>query len=271
MARVLPSQAVGFIVAAFPWVEVPDQQKKTVVGIVQKAQVAALVDLVDEIPGELLVLEDSDYVGFRVVLSELRSMLVEWERYNRLGGAPGLRGGDLYDGYNPVAYLYHLLRKCPDEVAAADEHGLEFVLEPDLRRGILVDLGAIQRSLSNSEWKAATVLAGSVIEALLLDTLLSLDGQHKDVAKRAADDIGKPAPADYNDWGLAQYIAGAKAVDLITATTAASCKLAKDFRHLIHPGRELRLATPCNRGTAYIAVGALERVMSDLSQQPAGE
>ena len=141
------------------------------------------------------------------------------------------------------------------------------MLEPDLRRGILVDLGAIQRALSNSEWKAATVLAGSVIEALLLDRLLALNDPQKKVAKKAAEGIRKPAPTDLQQWSLAQYIAGAKAVDLISDATADSCKLAKDFRNLIHPGRELRLATPCTRGTAYVARGALDHVMGDISQQ----
>ncbi len=51
MARVLPSQAVGFIVSAFPWVEVPAERKKTAVGLAQQAQVTALLDLVDAIPG----------------------------------------------------------------------------------------------------------------------------------------------------------------------------------------------------------------------------
>ena len=267
MARVLPSQAVTFIVSAFPWVEEPSR-RNTKVGHAQKAHVAALLDLVDAIPEDLLVLGDSDYVGFRVVLSELRSILAGWERLDPRGSALPLGPGGVVGDGNPVAYLWRLLRKCPDEVAAPDEHGLEFVLKPDLRMGILVDLGAIQRGLSNSEWKAATVLSGSVIEALLLDTLLALDGPQQVMAKQAADGIGeKSAPTDFQKWSLAQYIAGAKAVDLITATTAASCMLAKDFRNLIHPGRALRLATPCTRGTAYMALGALDHVMGDLSRQ----
>ena len=244
MARVLPSQAVAFIVSAFPWVEDPSQRKKAKVGHFQKAHVAALLDLVEAIPEELLVLEDSDYVGFRIVLSECRSILAGWERLDVRASAQTLgSGGVVGDGDNPVAYLCWLLRKCPDEVAATDEHGLEFVLESDLRKGILVDLGAIRRGLSNSEWKAATVLSGSVIEALLLDTLLALDEPQRALAKAAADGTArKSAPTDFKDWVLAEYIAGAKAVDLITKTTATACGLAKDFRNLIHPGRELRLS-----------------------------
>ena len=269
MARVLPSQAVAFIVSAFPWVdEDPLQRRRTKVGHAQKAHLAALLDLVDAIPDELLVLRDSDYVGFRVVLSEIRSVLGGWERLDPRGSAAAFQGGGISgDGDHPVAYLYRLLRKCPDEVAAVDEHGLDFVLDPDLLKGILVDLGAIRRGLSNSEWKAVTVLSGSVIEALLLDTLLALNGPQRAQAKAAADGIGgRSAPTDFGDWGLAQYIAGARGVDLISKTTATACGLAKDFRNFIHPGKELRLGTACTRGTAHTATGALDHVMSDLSR-----
>ena len=142
-------------------------------------------------------------------------------------------------------------------------------METDLAKVILMDLGAMQRGLANSEWKAVTVLAGSVIEALLLDTLLAVDDAQQGVAKKAADDLGKSAPTDFQKWTLAQYIAGTKAIELISDTTADSCQLAKDFRNLIHPGRELRLAAPCNRGTAYTAAGALHHVMRDLSRRRA--
>jgi hypothetical protein len=38
----------------------------------------------------------------------------------------------------------------------------------------------------------------------------------------------------------------------------------RDYRNLIHPAKAIREKTICNRGTAYVAVGALEHVISDL-------
>ena len=50
----------------------------------------------------------------------------------------------------------------------------------------------------------------------------------------------------------------------IKAGTATQVRLAKDFRNLIHPGRSIRLATRCDRGTALAATAALEMVVRDL-------
>jgi hypothetical protein len=44
---------------------------------------------------------------------------------------------------------------------------LSFIQHSDLRESIRNDVGAANRALLNCEWKAATVLAGATIEALL--------------------------------------------------------------------------------------------------------
>lgn len=46
--------------------------------------------------------------------------------------------------------------------------GLQFIQDTELRTELRSDLGAIERALSNGEWKAATILAGSSVEVLLL-------------------------------------------------------------------------------------------------------
>jgi hypothetical protein len=60
------------------------------------------------------------------------------------------------------------LAACPDESPAPETRELAFIEDTELRDGLRLDISAINRALSNSEWKAATVLAGSVVEALLL-------------------------------------------------------------------------------------------------------
>jgi hypothetical protein len=52
---------------------------------------------------------------------------------------------------------------------------------------------------------------------------------------------------------------------LITKETEQQCRLAKDFRNLVHPGRAKRLGQACNRATALSAVAAVEHVTVDLS------
>src|SRR5262249_43145879 len=67
------------------------------------------------------------------------------------------------------------------------------------------------------------------------------------------------------DWGLAQLIDVAEALQLIETNTATQARLAKDFRNLIHPGRAQRAREVCDRGTALTALAAAELVVRDLS------
>jgi hypothetical protein len=64
--------------------------------------------------------------------------------------------------------LLTLLAACPDEPFRPDDASLDFIDDTDLRRTLSVDLAAAHRALVHGEWKAATVLAGSVLEALCL-------------------------------------------------------------------------------------------------------
>lgn len=47
-------------------------------------------------------------------------------------------------------------------------------------------------------------------------------------------------------------------------------QLAKDFRNLIHPGREVRKQMRCDRGTAHASFAALNLVISDLERASVG-
>jgi hypothetical protein len=60
---------------------------------------------------------------------------------------------------------------------------------------------------------------------------------------------------------------GAHACDLITDDSKAQATLAQNFRNLIHPGRQARLGEKCDRGTAYAALAAVERVAADLAKK----
>jgi hypothetical protein len=49
-------------------------------------------------------------------------------------------------------------------------------------------------------------------------------------------------------------------------TTAQLKAEARDYRNLIHPAKTIREKVRCDRGTAYVATGALEHVLSDLKR-----
>jgi hypothetical protein len=166
--------------------------------------------------------------------------------------------GDAGDRENPVTVIRRVLATCHDEAPSASSSELMFITDPDFRHALRVDLGAIETALRNGEWKAATVLAGSLVEALLF---WKLDQKPAEVAA-AQNKAKRKAPLE--EWVLGEYIAVAAELNVITATTAIQAKLAKDFRNLIHPGRAIRLGQVCNRGTALSAFAAVEHVIGDL-------
>jgi len=109
-------------------------------------------------------------------------------------------------------------------------------------------------------WKAATVIAGSVAEALLLDALLKRAAE----AQAAGKALEPPVEKKLDSWDLDALTKVAAKLGVIDGGTADACKLARGFRNLIHPGRSRRLEITCDRGTAFIAVAAVDHVIRDL-------
>lgn len=104
----------------------------------------------------------------------------------------------------------------------------------------------------NGEWKAVTVLGGSLLEALLLWSIQKHCGEELTSAlERLPREIGKPRDANRPEtWSLVHYIEVARSLREIDEPAADAARLARDFRNLIHPGREQRPRTKCGRATA---------------------
>jgi hypothetical protein len=161
-----------------------------------------------------------------------------------------------------------VLAKCSDQYPTKATSELLFV-ESGYRDVLRLDISAVDRALSQGEWKAATVLAGSVVEALLLWAIKkkpSSDVQTAISALTTARTITK-VPSDPDRWNLAEYLEVALQLKLIGDATAQQVRLAKDFRNLIHPGRSIREKQDCNRATALSTVSAVEHVFTDLVQR----
>jgi hypothetical protein len=110
---------------------------------------------------------DSHTYGLFVTAKEqIREILKTW-RDNR-SAHQALFGFDLPKLRNPLFIIRDALVNCPDESPSPSTSEPNFISDPDLKMGLRNDIGSVNRALSNGEWKAATVLAGSVIEALLL-------------------------------------------------------------------------------------------------------
>ena len=219
---------------------------------------AALVALLDQVPDRLITLSGGD----RAALIESRAAVAMMMQPR----------GDLaitrvvHRGESPLKIIWRLMRECPDEFPDPKLQLVPFVKDAELRNSINADIGAAHAALANDEFKGATVLAGSAIEALLLWAL-----QDDRIFPKLAALVGVKPPASKADlesfaWGLDTYIKAAAEIGLVDGNGPKALELTKDYRNLIHPGRSKRLSAVCNRGTAHGAIAAPELLIPMLAK-----
>ena len=270
MAAVVPSQVVGLIKQLFPDAArqvANSQAPKMRVESAAAPQVAAIVEMARRIPDHLITLEGEEFAVFITCLTVLETALKTWPTQGStfsIVRVPGL-GDD-----NPITLLIKLLSKCPDQHPAADVAELTFIEDDDLRFALRLDIAEANQALIDGQWKAATVLAGSVVEALLLWKLRQYPLKEIQTALQSAStpqrNLSKADPKELARWGLDLFIPIALAIKAIGPQTAKQAELAQDFRNLIHPGRSERLKQKCNRGTALSAVASVEHLIEEFSK-----
>lgn len=132
----------------------------------------------------------------------------------------------------------------------------DFVTDDGLRNGLEDDLRQLNACLSVGAYKAAQVLAGSILEALLVDHLEGVGYQPKG---------GK----NVVDLTLGELLAGARGKGIIGSTTTDLGSVLKDYRNLIHPGRLFRLQEEVNEHTARISKDLVGIIIRNVAKAKA--
>jgi hypothetical protein len=258
MSRVVPSQIVEFI----DHVARKDEKGWAGLTISDTDVLMTLLDLVREMPHELLPSKGEEYIALMMGLNTLRNGIALWKtrHHEIIVAVPGY-------ARHPFGLIRHLLMQCPDEAPTPATAELLFIPDVALREGLRIDISTANQALANGEWKAATVLADSIIEALLLWAVQQHPrGRYQQALDASITNklCGKPRKPSPEYWALEHYIAVAEELRLIDADTATLTRLAKDFRNFIHPGKTQRLGQVCDRGTALTTLGTVERVVGCL-------
>src|SRR5258708_21539874 len=115
---------------------------------------------------KLMPADANRYAELVSSVAAIRAQVGAWQsrgdEARTVGRLPGL--GDLH----PVVLIHRALVGLPDAVPSAETVTLLFIDDDDdLRASLRQDVSWASSALRNCEWKAATVLADSVIEALL--------------------------------------------------------------------------------------------------------
>ena len=268
MPKVVPSQVVEVIDQVFPSAkdQKDSQQGRFSIDRTYQNEVAAIVELVDCIPTELLTLSPKDYTALQLAVTALKNTIPTWQLRNC--GLERIHG---HGNLNPVTIIRNNLSKCPDEGILKSTSDLAFISVQELRDSLRADISSANQAFQNGEWKAATVLAGATIEALLLYALHSV--QKADPSKISTSisslvsnkTLNKSPGNNLDKWSLHHLIEVAADLKLIKEETENQSRIARDFRNLIHPGVSVRKNIVCNRGTALSALAGLEHTINDLS------
>ena len=268
MPKVVPSQVVEVIDQVFPNAkdQKDTQQGRFSVDKGYQNEVAAIVALVDQIPAELIKLDPKDYTSLQMAIITIKTTLPTWSLRNY--GLERIRG---HGNLNPITIIRNALLKCPDEGVSKSISDLKFISIQELRESLRIDISSANQAFQNGEWKAATVLAGATIEAILLYLLHTVQDSDPNkistsITTLVSNGTLRQSPGNNLDkWVLHPLTEVAANLSLIRVETAVQIRIARDFRNLIHPGVSVRKNITCNRGTALSALAGLEHTINDLS------
>lgn len=130
----------------------------------------------------------------------------------------------------------------------------DYINSTEFRASIISDYEEMQKSAASHSWKSAQVIAGSIVECLLIDYLISTPNP----ARPSKD----PLKMDLSD-----AINICKEEKVISDRTADLCSVIRSYRNLIHPGRMVRLNESLpNQNTCDIAVALIDIIVGEVSK-----
>ena len=134
-----------------------------------------------------------------------------------------------------------------------DVHALfSFISDRKFRSSLANDYEELLKALHSESWKAAHVSAGSVVEALLIDYLVSLD-------------YAKKTGKDALELDLSKAIDACKKEGVLSDRASGLATVIRGYRNLIHPGRVIRLKEIVDKNSAAVAKALVDMVIGEVA------
>jgi len=111
---------------------------------------------------------------------------------------------------------------------------------------------SLSLAMQTGAWKTVQILAGSIIEAMLIDYLISSDTEQKH----------KRSPLEMS---LAEAIAACRQENILTEKAEHLSHVIRSYRNLIHPGRQIRLHEKSDENTAKIVQTLVEIIAEEIA------
>lgn len=128
----------------------------------------------------------------------------------------------------------------------------DFINGEDFRLSLEADYQELNLAMQAKAWKTVHVLAGSIIEAILIDYLVTSEYQKK-------------SSFDPLKMTLAQAISACREENVSSEKTEHLSHVIRSYRNLIHPGRSVRLGEIANEQGAIIAHALIEIIVEEIA------
>lgn len=130
----------------------------------------------------------------------------------------------------------------------------DFVSGDEFRASLESDYQELNACMEVKAWKAVHVLAGSIIETILIDYLVASESNSREQERILR-------------MSLADAITACKSGKILTQKTADLSSVVREYRNLIHPGRSARLNERADENGASIAQKLVEIIVTEVSKR----
>jgi hypothetical protein len=136
----------------------------------------------------------------------------------------------------------------------------DFVQDPLLQDQLAKDWDEAQRVHQVKAWKSCVILCGGILEGMLLDVL------KRDELQTAYQKLkGKSLP-DLNSCYLVNLVEIAKELGLLSKSVGYLGHSLREFRNLVHPGKQVRERINFTQEEAEIAFNIIKVCLRELSK-----
>src|SRR5437773_10981006 len=103
-------------------------------------EIAAVLQMAEQIPAELIVLNEAKYAEFQYGVAAASTALDIWKTR---GDCWTLHPASQFRNLNPIKLIYDALALCPDEFPAPATAELAFITDAVFRNNLRLDLSGI--------------------------------------------------------------------------------------------------------------------------------
>lgn len=130
----------------------------------------------------------------------------------------------------------------------------DYITSKEFRESLESDHTEMRKCADVQAWKSVQVLAGSIVESLLVDYIISMTNTSKPSKDPLKMDLG-------------EAITFCRSEKVLTDRTADLCSVIRSYRNLIHPGRMVRLdEQPPDKGSSMIALALVDIIAEELAR-----